>query len=54
MAVTIHIGILIFFYFTDPLGMVGVAWSKNITDGLCALGLYFFIILKEPTKSSWV
>ena len=27
-----------------------VAWSKNITDGLCCLALYFYIILKEPTK----
>jgi hypothetical protein len=29
---------------------VKVAWSKNITDGLCCLALYLYIIFKEPTK----
>ena len=31
-------------------GLIGVAWSKNITDAICALGLYLYVIYKEPTK----
>jgi hypothetical protein len=28
------------------MGLIGAAWTKNIADALCCLGLYFFIILK--------
>ncbi len=27
-------------------GAIGAAWSKNITDGLSALGLYLYLIYK--------
>jgi len=36
-------------YYLDG-GLIGAAWSKNITDALSALGLYLYIIYKEPTK----
>ncbi len=35
-------------------GLIGAAWSKNVTDCISALGLYLYIIYKEPTKESWV
>ncbi len=35
-------------------GAIGAAWSKNITDGLSALGLYLYVIYKQPTKESWI
>jgi len=31
-------------------GLIGAAWSKNITDGLSALALYLYVIYQEPTK----
>jgi MATE family multidrug resistance protein len=40
--------------FTTEITFLKVAWSKNITDSLCCLALYFYIIIKEPTKESWV
>lgn len=50
-AVMAHLIVLTIYHFTDePLGILGVAWIKNITDMLCALALYFYIIIKEPTK----
>jgi len=36
------------------MGILGAAWAKNISDSLCCLAIYFYIIVKEPTKDSWV
>jgi hypothetical protein len=31
-------------------GLIGAAWSKNLTEAASALGLYIYIIYQEPTK----
>ena len=53
-AVVAHVVVLSIYHFTEPLGLLGVAWVKNITDMFCALALYFYIIIKQPTKESWI
>jgi hypothetical protein len=45
--------ILLLIYYNE-ITFLKVAWAKNITDSLCCLGLYAYIIIKEPTKESWV
>lgn len=36
-------------YYLD-YGLIGAAWSKNLTDGIFALAFYIYIIYYEPTK----
>ena len=51
---TIHLFSSYFIVFQLDGGMIGAAWSKNVTDCLSALGLYLYVIYMEPTKESWI
>jgi Na+-driven multidrug efflux pump len=46
----LHITICLVLSSNHPLGLLTSAWAKNITDSICALSIYLFIIIKEPTK----
>ena len=53
-AVIFHLLVMITYFLNGTLTLLRVAWIMNISNALFALTLYFFIILKEPTKESWV
>lgn len=55
LAVLTHLTIcIVYTVMGEPLGILGAAWAMNISNCLCALSLYFYIIIKEPTIASWV
>lgn len=46
-AVIIHLVVcVLLLYYYGGISFLEVAWAKNITDSLCCLGLYGYIVMK--------
>jgi Na+-driven multidrug efflux pump len=50
VSVIIQILFTLLFVKHKSLGIMGVIWAKNISDGIYALALYLYIIIWQPTK----
>jgi Na+-driven multidrug efflux pump len=50
VSVIIQILFTLLFVKHKALGIMGVIWAKNISDGIYALALYLYIIIWQPTK----
>ena len=50
LTVIFHFACVMWLYYCGGVTILSVAWLLNLSNAICALSLYIFIVVKEPTK----